>query len=51
MEKPFPVISADCELNQVGKEFSKETHAVLVKDGMGEYYIMTRTDLLTQLIG
>ena len=51
MEKPFPVISADCELNQIGKEFSKETHAVLVKNGMGEYHIMTRTDLLAQLIG
>jgi len=36
---------------KVGKEFSKDSHAVLVKDGMGEFYIMTRTDVLTQLIG
>lgn len=51
MEKPFPIISADCEVAEVGKEFSKDSHAVLVKDGMGEFYIMTRTDVLTQLIG
>ena len=51
MEAPFPVVDAACPAEQVAPMLSRDTPAVLVERNGELIGIVSRFDLLQQLIG
>ncbi len=51
MEPPFPVVSATCPADQVAPMLSRDTPAVLVERGGSLIGVVSRFDVLQQLIG
>ncbi len=49
MEKSFPVVSFDAQVEKVSNLISKENGAVLAKDEQGSYHIITKYDVLQSL--
>lgn len=50
MNKPFPLVDAAANLEDISSMFSGETTALLTKDMIGELYIITRQDILSALL-
>jgi len=46
MENPFPVVSEKAPLEEISRLINKENNAVLVKDLGGNYYIITKHDII-----
>jgi cystathionine beta-synthase len=51
MDPPFPVVSATCPADQVAPMLSRDTPAVLVERGGSFIGVVSRFDVLQQLIG
>jgi len=51
MDPPFPVVSATCPADQVAPMLSRDTPAVLVERGGSLIGVVSRFDVLQQLIG
>jgi len=51
MDSPFPVVSATCPADQVAPMLSRDTPAVLVERGGSLIGVVSRLDVLQQLIG
>ena len=51
MDSPFPVVSATCPADQVAPMLSRDTPAVLVERGGSLIGVVSRFDVLQQLIG
>ncbi len=49
IQPPFPVVDAMMPLEEVSKLITKDNAAVLVKDAVGEYHIITRQDIIETL--
>lgn len=49
MDAPFPEVNPTVELRDLAKKLDKNTGAVLVKFGEGEYHILSRHDLVSAL--
>ncbi len=50
MQAPFPIVEQYTSIDEVAKLIDKENNAVLAKDMLGEYHIITKYDLI-QAIG
>ncbi|MCX8080298.1 MAG: pyridoxal-phosphate dependent enzyme [Bacteroidia bacterium] len=46
MDPPFPVVSEKATLEEISKLITKENNAVLMKDLGGNYYIITKHDII-----
>ena len=49
MEKAFPNVSVDAQVEKISSLFTKENGAVLAKDDQGDYHIITKYDVLQSL--
>lgn len=49
MEKEYPVVSLDAQIEKISSLISKENGAVLAKDDQGDYHIITKYDVLQSL--
>ena len=49
MEKAFPAVSLDAQVEKISSLINKENGAVLVKDEQGAYHIITKYDVLQSL--
>lgn len=46
MLAPFPFVAADTAMEEVSKMITKDNAAVMLKDLMGDYHIITRQDII-----
>ncbi len=46
MSAPFPFVTADTAMEEVSKMITKDNAAVMLKDLMGDYHIITRQDVI-----
>lgn len=49
MNSPFPVVGSMADTEEIVRLFDKQTHAVLVELGGGDFHIITRQDLIGAL--
>lgn len=49
IEPPYPVVAFDTPVERLGSLITKENGAVLAKDEKGDYYIVTRYDVIQSL--
>ncbi len=49
MERAFPIVSPDAQVEKVSHLISKENGAVLAKDEQGDYHIITKYDILQSI--
>ncbi len=49
MEKAYPIVSLDAQVEKISNLISKENGAVLAKDEQGAYHIITKYDVLQSL--
>lgn len=49
MRPPFVIVNGDDTIEAVAKRISKESPAVLVQNGNGQYHILTRHDLINAI--
>lgn len=49
MNNPFPVVSSNHKIDEISKLVSKNNQAVLVKNGLGEFHILTKYDIIEAL--
>ena len=46
MLAPFPFVATDTAMEEVSKMITKDNAAVMLKDLMGDYHIITRQDII-----
>lgn len=49
MRKPFPVVNGEVSIEEISQLINKENKAVLVKQGDGEYQIITKFDVISAI--
>lgn len=49
MEKPYPLVSIDTPIEKISSLINKENGAILSKDEVGNYHIITKYDLIQSL--
>lgn len=49
MNEPFPEVTSEVRLDQISKMLNKQTQAVLVKLGGGDFQILTKSDLINAI--
>jgi cystathionine beta-synthase len=46
MQKPFPIVDLHATIDEIAKLIDKENNAVLTKDMLGDYHIITKYDII-----